>query len=273
MERLERFQIRGVPGLVQRVSFDGRIVDYWSPRTPTHHLLIAHDGQNIFDPRTATRRRTWKMAQSAIRVSEKLKIAPPAIIAVFHSKNDQNPWGRILDLTPQDSYQNDVSAPDDIRTSITPNQLQGNRYLEQITEHITPAICKELDINLSPTHTAIIGSSMGGLAALYALGKRPDFFTTSLALSTHWTVGGDALVDSLINALPSPSTHKIWMSYGTRGLDATYGPFQKYADRKMREAGWREGHDFSTHRFEKSGHNEKSWAKYLDQPMEFWLAD
>lgn len=273
MERIKRFQIRSVPGEVERVSFDGRIVDYWSPQVPTKHLLIAHDGQNVFDPRTATRRKTWQMAQSAIRVSKKLGIAPPAIIGVFHSTSGANPWGRILDLAPQDPYQNGVTTPKEMITSVTPSQLQGNKYLQQITDLIAPAICEELGIDLSKTETAVIGSSMGGLASLYALGKRPDYFSACLALSTHWTAGESALVDALVDALPKPGNHKIWMSHGTRGLDAGYGPFQKYADHKMLEAGWRVGHDFYSRLYEKSGHNEKSWAKYLDQPVRFWLAD
>jgi predicted alpha/beta superfamily hydrolase len=273
IKRVESYQIRGVPGLVQRVSFGERTVDYWSPHTSTQHLLIAHDGQNVFDRRTATHRRTWEMAQSAIRVSEKLGINPPAIIAVFHSRSEKNPLGRILDLTPQDPYQNGVIVPDEMITDLTPDQLQGNDYLHQITDFIAPTICQELDLNLDVINKAVIGSSMGGLASLYAIGKRPDFFSTCLALSTHWPIGGNALVDALINALPKPGNHKIWMSYGTKGHDATYGPFQKYADQKLLEAGWRKKHDFSTHQYEKSGHNERSWAKYLDQPMEFWLTD
>ena len=88
MERINRFQIRGVPGKVQTLSFNGRRVDYWAPEAKTEHLLIAHDGQNVFDRRTATRMMTWKMAQSAIDVSEKLGLVPPAIIGVFHSQSD-----------------------------------------------------------------------------------------------------------------------------------------------------------------------------------------
>jgi predicted alpha/beta superfamily hydrolase len=271
MEKVERFQIRGVPGLVQRVRFGGRTVDYWSPPAPTQHLLIAHDGQNVFDRRTATHRRTWEMAQSAIRISEKLGNTPPTIIAVFHSRSAKNPMGRILDLTPQDPYQNEVIFPDEMITDLTPRQLRGNDYLRQITDLIAPAICQELGVDLGDINKAVIGSSMGGLASLYALGKRPDFFSTSLALSIHWPAGGLALVDALIAELPAPGTHKIWMSYGTKGHDALYGPFQKYADQKMSEAGWRQGYDFFSRRYDRSGHNERSWAKYLDQPMEFWL--
>jgi len=270
MNKVKSFQIRGVQGAVNRVDFNGRLVDYWSPGKPTEHLLIAHDGQNVFARDTFSNHRTWRMAQSAIRVSQKLGITPPAIIGVFHSRSSRNPWGRILDLAPQDPFQNGVE-PAEKNDEISLDDLQGNKYLEQITEVIAPSIAAEFDMDLHKMNKAVIGSSMGGLASLYAIGKRPDFFTTCLALSPHWIAGEIPLVNALLDSLPDPGRHKIWMSRGTRGYDAGYGPFQDYADQKMFRTGWREGEDFVTRVYEKSGHNERSWAKYLDQPMEFWL--
>lgn len=270
MKKIRKFQIRGVPGHVNRMEFDGRLVDYWSPAAPTSHLLIAHDGQNVFDRATSTRHSTWRMAQSALRVSKELGITPPTIIAVFHSRSAVNPWGRILDLAPQDPFQSGVE-PSERNEEISSDDLQGNAYLSQITDEIVPTIAKELRINPEAVNKAVIGSSMGGLASLYALGKRPDFFTTCLALSPHWSAGKYPLVDALIDALPRPGAHKVWMSHGTRGLDRFYGPFQEHADTRMRENNWREGLDFISKVFKKSGHTERSWAKYLDQPMKFWL--
>lgn len=272
MERVKSFNIRGVPQPVERFNFDGRTVDFWSPGVPTGHLLIAHDGQNVFKRRSATGRRSWKMTQSAIKVSDKLGIAPPAIIAVFHSRSPENPWGRILDLAPQDPYQNGVTVADEAKTEVSLEDLQGNSYLEEITEVITPKICEETGLDLLHLNKAVIGSSMGGLASLYALSKRPDFFTTSLALSPHWLAGGEPLVDALLGSLPAPGKHKIWMSHGTGGYDAKYGPFQKYADQRMRDAGWQDEEDFVTRVYSRSGHNEKSWAKCLSDPLRFWLS-
>ena len=270
MKRVKRYSIRGVPGFVNRVDFNGRLVDYWSPDSPTNHLLIAHDGQNIFDRATSTHRATWRMAQSAIRVSKKIGITPPAIIGVFHSRSATNPWGRILDLAPQDPFQNGVRSAQ-AYDEISLESLQGNNYLEQITNEIAPAICRELGLDISRIDKAIIGSSMGGLASLYAIAKRPDFYSTALALSTHWTAGEIPLVEAMLHSFPPPGQHRIWMSRGTRGHDALYGQFQDHADRKMRIAGWHDGVDFMTKVYKKSGHNERSWAKYLDQPMKFWL--
>ena len=270
MNHVKSFNIRGVAGKVRRVEFDGRLVDYWGPETPSKHLLIAHDGQNVFDRHTSSRSQTWQMAHSAIRVSKELGITPPTILAIFHSRSATNPWGRILDLAPQDPFQNGVE-PAEKNDEITSDDLQGNNYLEQMTQVIAPAIAAEWDIDLGRLNKAVIGSSMGGLASLYALGKRPDFFSACLSLSPHWSAGDSPLVDALIDALPQPGHHRIWMSRGTRGLDRNYGTLQNLADQKMRKAGWRDGVDFMTKIYKKSGHNERSWAKYLDQPMKFWL--
>lgn len=270
MNEVKSYQIRGVEGEIHRVEFDDRLVDFWAPKETPGHLLIAHDGQNVFDRETSTRRSTWRMTHSAMRVGQQMGITPPAIIAVFHSRSAKNPWGRILDLAPQDPFQSGIE-PAIKNPEIASGDLQGNKYLAQITEKIAPAIAAEIGINLESVNKAVIGSSMGGLAALYALGKRPDFFTTALSLSTHWTAGDRLLVDALIDALPTPGAHKVWMSHGTRGLDRYYGPLQKHADQKMAKAGWTEGEDFISRVYKQSGHTERSWAKYLDQPMKFWL--
>jgi predicted alpha/beta superfamily hydrolase len=148
-----------------------------------------------------------------------------------------------------------------------PQLLHGDTYLREIFEKYIPAIAP----GIPALQTAMIGSSMGGLATLYAVAQLPDKFTTALALSTHWPFGGNELVERTIKELPSPSTHKIWMSHGTKGLDSAYAPFQHLADKLMAERGYLP-HNFVSKVYVRSGHNERSWAKYLDQPMRFWLS-
>ncbi len=267
MKEIKRFQIRGVAGDVRRVDFDRRIVDYWLPKEPATHLLIAHDGQNVFDGTTSTHlRQTWKMAQSANRVSEELGIAPPAIIGVWHSSTKENPWGRGKDLVPEKYFRDGIPVHKDYAHAFQPELLHGDTYLQEIFEKYVPAIAP----GISPANIAMIGSSMGGLATLYAIAQFPEKFTTALALSTHWPFGGNELVERTIKGLPDPTNHKIWMSHGTKGLDSEYAPFQQLADKLMYERGYLP-HNFVSKVYERSGHNERSWAKYLDQPMRFWL--
>lgn len=268
MKEIKRIQIRGVAGDVKRVDFDGRIVDFWLPKEPATHLLIAHDGQNVFDGHTSTHRgQTWKMAQSANRVSSELGITAPAIIGVWHSSTKEDPWGRAKDLVPEKYFRDGVRVDQDSVPNFDPQLLHGDTYLRSIFEEYVQTIAP----GISPSCTAMIGSSMGALATLYAVAQFPDKFTTALALSTHWPFGGNELVKRTIQELPTPSTHKIWMSHGTKGLDGAYAPFQHLADKLMRERGYLP-HNFVSKTYERSGHNERSWAKYLDQPIRFWLS-
>ena len=268
MQEISHFQVRGVSGAVNRVKIGDRIVDYWSPKNPTH-LLIAHDGQNVFDPKSATKRFTWRMAQNAEKVFGEFGFTPPAIIGIFHSSNKSDPFGRYKDLTPQKPFLDGVKPL--VETAFNLDELRGDKYQNQIAEEIVPSILNQIDVDIDFRNRAMIGSSMGGLATLYALGQRNGFFRTALAFSPHWVIGGNPLVDHLLNALPKPGQHKVWMSRGNKKLDSTYKPHQDYADKLMANLGWQ--HQFKSVIFNKAGHNERAWAKQVDDAFRFWLLD
>jgi len=265
MQEIKRFQVRGVPGEVVRVQFGSRIVDYWIPKGGTDRLLIAHDGQNVFDGKTSTHRgQTWKMAQSAIHVSQELGINPPAIIAVWHSSTKENPWGRAQDLAPQRFFTQDVYIDPRWKLKDPSFVVKSDDYLDQIFNTIVPVIFPES----TPEKTAVIGSSMGGLATLYAAITHPEKFTTALALSTHWIISDQDFARKMIEALPI--NHKVWMSRGNKGLDAEYPPLQDFVDQLMVARGF--GNRYMSKSYNRSGHNERSWAKYLNEPLRFWLS-
>jgi len=265
MQEIKRFQVRGVPGEVVRVQFGSRIVDYWIPKGGTDRLLIAHDGQNVFDGKTSTHRgQTWKMAQTAIHVSQELVINPPAIIAVWHSSTKENPWGRAQDLAPQRFFTQDAYIDPRWKLKGPSFVVKSDDYLDQIFNTIVPTIFPES----TPGKTAVIGSSMGGLATLYAAITHPEKFTTALALSTHWIISDQEFARKMVDALPL--SHKIWMSRGNKGLDAEYPPLQDFVDQLMAKRGF--GSRYMSKSYNRSGHNERSWAKYLNEPLRFWLS-
>ncbi len=265
MHEIKRFQVRGVPGEVIRAAFGLRRVDYWIPRGGTDRLLIAHDGHNVFDGKTSTHRgQTWKMAQTAIHVSEELGINPPAIIAVWNSRSKENPWGRAQDLVPQRFLTRDVYVDPRWKVSDPSFVIKSDEYLEQIFSSLVPTIFPDA----TPEKTAVIGSSMGGLATLYAAITHPEKFSTALALSPHWIISDQEFARAMVEALPT--THKIWMSRGNKGIDAEYPPLQDFVDQLMISRGF--GNRYLSKSYNRSGHNERSWAKYLHEPLRFWLS-
>lgn len=271
MEIVKQYEIRGLQGSVKRLNFSGRLVDYWAPQELPTHLIVTHDGQNIFDRKTATRGRTWKLAQTAARLSRELGITPPAIIAVFHSGSKENAWGRAHDLAPQSPFQNGLLVSQEKYRSVKLDELAGNQYLEKIISEIMPAIAASIGFTPVAKNTALLGSSMGGLATLYGIGRHPEVFSTGLAFSPHWIIGEEPLVDALLEALPLPGNHKIWMSRGTKGLDAQYQRSQPYADRKMIELGWNLNENFMTKIYHGARHNEPSWRGQVEDALRFWL--
>jgi len=267
MHEIKRYQVRGIPGEVIRADFDGRIVDYWQPRGGSEHLLIAHDGQNVFDGRTSTHRgQTWKMAHSALRTSQRLGIKPPTIVAIWHSSTASNPWGRAKDLTPQKYFGAGEYINPRWNVPDLSLDLDAHGYLEKIFSEIIPTVAPAIP----SAQTAMIGSSMGGLATLYALSLHPEKFATALSLSPHWILSDEKFVEKMIAAIPDPGSHKVWMSIGTKGLDSDYLPLQRFADQEMAKKGYGR-HDYLSKVYKRSGHNERSWARYLDEPMSFWL--
>lgn len=265
---IARYQVRGIPGSVNRASLDGRIVDFWAPQGGSDHILIAHDGQNIFDRSTATFLYTWKLAQTSIRVAFENGMRPPLIIGVFHSSTKNDPHGRAKDLCPQDPFSEGMQPA--FAPTLSPNQLRGNQYLKTIFDDIVPTIAQRTNTHYEPKQTAMIGSSMGGLATLYSATKFSDRFSTALSLSPHWILAGEPLVDWMIPKLPTEGNFRIWMSRGTKGLDRLYEATQNRADLLMRQCGWNESR-FVSKVYHRTSHNERSWASYVHQPLRFWL--
>lgn len=266
------FQVRGVRDVVRRIEVDGRIVDVWIPADHSGHLLVTHDGQNVFDSRTATHHQTWRAARAAMRAARARRIAPPVIAAVWNGSDAMNPFVRGHELAPQRAFESGVQPHPSVTPWFDVSQLAGHTYLGLVADRVVPMAGELVGFVPDPRRTAVLGSSMGGLATLNFVGERPDVFSCGLAYSVHWPLGGDELVDALIDQLPPQGTVRVWMENGSTGLDRSYGPFQRRADDRLRARGYRRGRDFVSITRRRSGHNEWSWARRLDQSLAWWLS-
>jgi hypothetical protein len=280
---IEEFQVRGLPGKVFKVRFGDRTVDYWSPTKPGAHLLVAHDGQNVLDKRNIGinphQRATWELAQSGIRMAEKHQIAPPTVICVYHTPYSQHPLGRLKEYAPS-AY---MSSPENwmiesyglYKGSVSEftDNLTADELLDKVTSEIVPAVTRRIGHSFAPELTAIVGASMGGLASIYGVIRHPEFFHSALSFSPHWVIGGDSLAEKMMRDFPAPGNHKLWMSRGTKGLDAKYEQSQKIADRLIQARGFRKGIDLRTEVLNKGAHSNATWARYAPEALDFWMRE
>jgi predicted alpha/beta superfamily hydrolase len=281
MIEIENFQVRGLPGVVNKVRFGDRKVDFWAPEIPSEHILVAFDGQNILDKRNIGinphQRATWKLAQSAIRIAELKGLTPPTVICVYHTPYDFDPIGRLREYTParfmnkKEDWLNESFGlyKGDVGDFV--DRLTSEELLNLITEGIVPSITHRIGQSIVPAKTALLGASMGGLAAIYGVIQKPDFFHAALSFSPHWVIGGDALAEKMMSQFPAPGSHKLWMSRGTKGLDSKYEQSQKIADKRIRSRGYIDDQNLITKVLNRGAHSNATWARYVPGALDFWM--
>ena len=268
--RLEEheFFVRGVREPVRRVRFGDRWVDIWIPRGTPSGLLVAHDGQNVFDDRAATHHQTWDAARAAVRAAARVGVTPPAVIGVWNGSTAQRPFQRGYELAPQKLMSTQMAIDKRLADWYDHSKMCGDEYQREVAEVIVPRVVQMIGADVP---VAMMGASMGALATMYALGERPKLYTCGLAFSVHWPFAGEPLVDALVNHLPAPGKVRLWVQNGTGGLDSSYQPFQRRADALLTSRGYRSGRDFSSRVLRRSGHNEWSWARRLPDAIAWWL--
>ena len=259
---LEKQALAG--GRLDQFEFDGHRVDVWVPPTlnPETPVLVMHDGHNLFRPEHASYGATWRVIDAMPkRVQSANK---PIIIGVWQGRGED----RVLELGPEDFIGENPSAVANIPVHMLPPEgysPMGNAYQALIAEKILPVLSDLYAIKLDPSRTAIAGSSMGGLASLYAMTKYPKVYGTALAYSTHWPIGKDALVDWFVKELPMDGKHRVWSDTGTVELDAEYAPFHARFVSKM------PAENFVGAVYPMTGHNEDWWAGRVEHPINWWL--
>ena len=256
-----------------------RNVDVWLP--PSYYsnenkkfpVLYMHDGQNLFDTATATWGITWGVAEWVEKLSRQGKIPEVIIVGMWCTPK------RYLEYMPTKPFNllsKELQATLIDEYGGTP---LGDEYLKFIIEELKPHIDKTYKTLPDQANTFIMGSSMGGLISSYAITEYPEVFRGAACLSTHWigsTKNGghevsNALAKYLSENLPSPNNHKYYFDFGTKALDSLYLPHQLKIDSIMQKAGYVQGENWMTQKFEGAEHNEYFWQKRLDIPLTFLL--
>jgi predicted alpha/beta superfamily hydrolase len=249
-------------------NITSRHVDVWCPpgyaeqplrRYPVVYL---HDGQNLFSGAHLSGGVGWEIDAAITRLIAAGAHRGAIVVGIW---NGPQRW---RDYMPQ------VVLP--AATAIGFEQYAGgpahaDAYLRFVTATVKPLIDRTYRTLPERAQTSVMGASMGGLIALYALVRYPLVFGGAGCLSTHWPAGGEPLVDALAELLPPPGQHRLYFDYGSRGLDAAYAPLQRRMDTYLVRAGYTAGHDWLTHSVPGADHNEAAWRARVELPLRFLL--
>ena len=244
-----------------------------------YSVVYMHDGQNLFDPKRSNFNKVWAANKSALRLIAAGKVQPFIIVGIDHPGDDRGRqyFPRVMADLLSPAVRNKLASQGNGKP------ITSDEYLKFIVDELKPKIDREYRTKAGRKHTAIAGSSMGGLISLYAVTKYPRVFGIAGAVSTHlplgnpsWTQEERADIFSAWRAyvereLGKPSGRRIWFDHGTETLDAFYRPYQENLDAALLANGWRKGRDFSSTVYEGTPHEENAWAARMDDIFEWML--
>jgi predicted alpha/beta superfamily hydrolase len=268
-----------VTGYVDRMPaiaskfISARNVDVWLPPSyfkpeasdRCYPVIYMHDGQNAFDPATSTDGLEWGLDETMTRLLAGQKVREAIVVAIWNTPR------RLVEYMP--SVPPSPPLPHDPypRYQVARRHPLGDAYLRYLVTELKPAVDARYRTLPGREDTFIMGSSMGGLISFYAICTYPDVFGGAACLSTAWPAAGEGFIASFKGRLPSPRTHKIYFDFGSKSLDAAYGPYQRRMDALMRQSGYIAGENWLTDKYPGDGHNERAWGRRVHVPLEFLL--
>jgi len=273
-------------GFVQSKYDDPRRVVVWlpsgyDPHGPKYAVLYMHDGQNLFDTKTAGFGMEWQIDETLDRLIREKKVRPTIVVGIWSTPK------RLQEYVPSKGFN---GLPPEYRDKV--RALYGgdplsDGYLKFLVRELRPMIDRRFNVKTDAADTAIMGSSMGSLISLYAIDEYPRVFGAAGMMSTHWPLfmkpNGDSVGDAeyevvsgaferyLAPALPDPRTHRLYFDHGSETLDAVYARYQDRVDAVVHRRGYRQWANMLSLSFPGEKHNEISWASRVAVPLQFLL--
>ncbi len=155
-------------------------------------LLVMFDGQNVFDDEPSFSG-GWHVHDVVAAMSPDLYWRP-AVVGINHTNE-----GRLDGLGPFHTRKGGGKA---------------DNLLAWAGATLLPMLLAHFELSGGPVGTVVGGSSMGGLASIYAHFARPDLFGGAIVMSPSLWFGKKKVFDFIRHA-PTPDPSRIYLDWGS----------------------------------------------------------
>ena len=213
-------------------------------------VLYLFDGQNVFTDEGSFSG-GWHAHDASDKLLRLRKAVAPIVVGIEHGGarriDELGPWAE----------KDEEGKPRGGHT---------DHLLSWIESTVMPHIQSKFQVELGPTNTFIGGSSMGGLAAMYAHIRRPDLFGGALCMSPSFWFAKQR-IQAFVASQPRPQHSRIYLDVGLREVEAMTGPATELAT-YLRARGY--SHKSFLYRPDKRGtHAEPHWRRRLPLALKF----
>lgn len=208
-------------------------------------VIYMHDGQNLFDDRTAYAGE-WGVDESLNQLAGKQGVEV-IVVAI-----DNGADFRMNELSPWENKRF--------------GEAQGKQYMDFIVEIVKPYIDTNFRSKPDRLHTAIMGSSMGGLISHYAVHAYPEVFSKAGIFSPSYWYSQDVFSFSKLKKAAVDA--RLYVMFGDKegnGMIADTSQMQRQLDQQ--------GHPRKNLLFKRvpnGEHNEQLWRTEFTQAIQ-WL--
>jgi predicted alpha/beta superfamily hydrolase len=202
-------------------------------------VLYMHDGQNLIDPKTSFAGKDWQVDETVTRLISEFKIREIIVVGIYNTKDRLEEYS---------------------------DSAKGEKYSKFIIEELKPFVDSKYRTLTDNKNTAVIGSSMGGLASFLIAWKHPEVFSMAGCMSSSFYYNDDK-VFKIIDEYTGPKKHiKFYIDHGEDGLVRGQKMFCK-----LTQMGYVIGTDLDYFYAPGAEHNESEWAKRLERPLIFFF--
>lgn len=223
-------------------------------------VVYLHDGQNVFDSSTAAFGITWDAAHTADKLISQGRLQPIIQVAIANTPE------RLFEYAP---------FPD---LNVNVNEGRNQAYSQFLFDEVKPFVDRLYRTLPDRKHTAVVGSSMGGLSSLSLAWKRHDQFSMCgiLSPSLWWAR------NRILRELESDETihwmrkMTFWVDMGNKegGARAVVPPALQRTRRLIElfdSVGLLPGRDYYYWEVAGGEHNEAHWAARYDKVLLYFF--
>jgi predicted alpha/beta superfamily hydrolase len=207
-------------------------------------VIYMHDGQNLFDAATAYAGE-WGVDETLADLARQQGFAA-IVVGIDHGGPR-----RINELSAWPNP--DTGAGD------------GDLYLDDMVSRIKPFIDANYRTQTQPASTMIAGSSLGGLASLYAIHRRPDVFGKALVFSPSLWVSEQAFMHVGNTRLPASARIYLYMGAAEDSQGKALADVERLHDLLRQRLPAADQVTLSV--VDGAGHNEPAWRAELPRAL------
>ena len=215
--------------------------NYTKKRYP---VLYMQDGQNLFDEYIAPFGE-WGVDE-ALDTIQKQTDKYAIVVAIDHGNEK-----RVTEYNFEDNTQYGAE--------------EGNKYVDFLATTLKPFIDKKYRTKKGKSHTAIAGSSLGGLISTYAVLKYPETFGTAGVFSPAFWIAPS--IDSLTRSFSKQTANRYWFYAGEKESSDMVTDMERIKKNIKKNV----KNELSFNVDVTGAHNEQTWRKWFPSFYKWWM--